>query len=465
MNEKIRSLQREASEKHREAEALLSKAEVSGADEEKAGKLIDEVKAAKAAIAREFTLEEKRASLKNLGDDDDDLDDEVLNFKHAGKTKGSSQQVLGMSEAGKAVIDSFGGTVKDAGPGLLGVKTWDAMQSEEYRVGYAAYLRGKGSMGAVKRHSTLAYKALQEGLDDQGGVFVPAETLMRIIGREATPTRLASMVTTVTTSRDRIQMPRTQYATDNLYPTAFRATFTGEIPSSSTVADVDDTNLFGEIGIDVYTAMLSGAVTNDMLEDSLFPIQGWFESQFRTTDALLRDNMILNGTGVAQPFGAVASPGATGQPEVVLSGSAGAVSADAIVDLPYQIPEQYDENCMWVLNKTNCARTIAKLKDSQNNYLFSSGWDNRGIANSRPTNLVGYPFVYSGFMPDIGASNHPMLFGDLRGIYLVNRLGITIQILRETQAKRNQVELIARTRFGGRVVEPWRMRLMKSNNS
>ena len=260
-------------------------------------------------------------------------------------------------------------------------------------------------------------------------------------------------------------MPRTQYSTDDLYSTAFRTTWVGEIPSSDTAADVTDTDLFGTVGIDVYTAMMVASATNDMLEDSQFPIQGWIEEQYRQTDELLRDNMILNGSGVSQPYGILTNPGGAGQPEAVLSGSSAALSADAIIDLAYRIPEQYDENCYFVFNKTNTGRTIAKFKDANSYYLFADSMANRGIASARPNNLVGYPFVYSGFMPDIGASNYPLIFGDLRGYYLVNRLGLSIQVLRETKAKRNQVEIIARTRFGGKTVEPFKLKIMKSNNS
>lgn len=465
MNEKVRALQREWDEKHLEASALTSKAEISQADEEKAAGIIVRLKAIKGEIAREFKIAEQRADLDGMKRADDGESD-LRNFMHSGQTKTSHVGVLGMTKAGKVAIDSYGTAIDDfKGGGDLSVKQWDAMCDPVYAKAFIAFVRSKGNFSSRGLGDPAYYKALQEGLDDQGGVFVPPEMLQRVIGRAPTPTRVAGKVTTITTGRDRVVMPRTQYSSDDLYSTAFRTTWTGEIPSSDTVADVADTDLFGTIGIDVYTAMMSAGLTNDMAEDAYFPIQGWLEQQFRDTDMLLRDNMVLNGTGIAQPSGILKNPNGTGEPAVVLSATANSLSADSIVDLPYQIPEQYMDNCEWVFNRTSTERFIAKLKTSESEYLFSSGMDNRGVAGSRPTDLVGFPICRSGFMPNIGDGAYPIIFGDLRGVYLVNRLGITFQILRETKAKRNQFEIVARLRFGCKVVEPWKLRILKSDDA
>jgi len=466
MNEKVRSLQREWSEKHLEASALLSKAEVPQADEEKAAAFMARIEAIKGEIDREFKLVERRAALDGMKRSPEDGESDVRNFMHSGQTKQSRVGVLGMTKAGAITIDSFGTAIDDfQGGGAFSAKRWDAMCDPVYSKAFVAFIRSKGNFTTQGLGDPAYFKALQEGLDDQGGVFVPPEMLQRVIGREPTPTRVAGKVTTITTSRDRVTMPRTQYSTDDLYATAFRATWTGEIPSSSTAADVTDTDLFGNVAIDVFTAMLSGSITNDMAEDSFFPIQGWMETQFRNTDALLRDNMVLNGTGIFQPSGILKNPDGTGEPSVIQSGTANDISADAIVDLPYRVPEQYMDNCEWVFNRTSTERAIAKLKDAENRYLFSDGTVNQGVANSRPTNLVGFPICRSGFMPNIGDGAYPIVFGDLRGVYLANRLGITIQILRETKAKLNQFEVVARTRFGCKVVEPWKIKILKSDNA
>ena len=58
-----------------------------------------------------------------------------------------------------------------------------------------------------------------------------------------------------------------------------------------------------------------------------------------------------------------------------------------------------------------------------------------------------------------------MIYGDLKGYYLVNRIGFSIQALDQTKAKRNQIELVGRVRFGGAPVEHWRLKLLKSDDA
>ena len=40
-------------------------------------------------------------------------------------------------------------------------------------------------------------------------------------------------------------------------------------------------------------------------------------------------------------------------------------------------------------------------------------------------------------------------------------LGLTIQVLRETGAKRNRTELVARLRLGGKTIEPFKLKAQK----
>src|SRR5215831_2173071 len=80
--------------------------------------------------------------------------------------------------------------VAEAGPGTFGEAKWGLLASFEYKRDWALYLR-KGN-----RFADLCTKTLMEGMDDQGGVFAPAEFVARIIGRLPAPTSLRALVTT-----------------------------------------------------------------------------------------------------------------------------------------------------------------------------------------------------------------------------------------------------------------------------
>lgn len=341
--------------------------------------------------------------------------------------------------------------------GILGLSAQQQqiISTKEYKHAFRNYIR-KG----LTEITSLERKTLQEGTDSQGGFLVPEDVLNMILSKSPTPTRVSGYVSQLTTSRDQLLIPRTVYTTDDLYSTGIRTTWTGEIPSSSTVHRVTDP-VFGQLRIPVHTNMMSLPLTNDMIEDSAFPIVRWASEKFNETIDLLKDNMIINGTGSGQPAGILLNPDGTDQPAVVVTGSAAALTADGIIDLAYSLPEQYDMNARFLFNKTASGKAIAKLKDSDNRYLFGYGMGDNGLAGGRPTELVGYQYSYSGFMPSPAANTFPLIFGDFRGYILLNRIGFSIQVLRETYAELNQIVLLGRIRFGGQVAESYKLKIQK----
>jgi HK97 family phage major capsid protein len=114
-----------------------------------------------------------------------------------------------------------------------------------------------------------------------------------------------------------------------------------------------------------------------------------------------------------------------------------------------------------VFNSTSAGKAIAKLKDSQNRYLFAAGVTSDGLATARPATLLGFPIIESDFMPDVAANSYPVIFGDLAGYYLVQRVGFSIQVLNEVKAAQNQVSIVGRMRVGGQVAEDWRIKIQK----
>lgn len=341
--------------------------------------------------------------------------------------------------------------------GHLGMdsKQLEVTASASYKQVFRRYVR-KGLHGL----GSMDLKTLQEGVDSQGGFLVPEDVLNFIIQKVAAPTRVSGMVQTLSTARDQMVISRVNYTADDKYTTGIRSTWTGEIPSSSTVHRVTDP-VFGQLRIPVNTNMMSLPITLDMIEDSAFPLISWASSKFSETIDLLKDDMIINGDGVGKPAGFLYSPGGTNQPAVVVSGHASQITADGIINLGYSLPEQYDENARYLFNKTNTAKAIATLKDSNNRYLFGMGLQDSGLAGGRPTELNGYPYSYSAFMPDIAANAFPVLFGDFRSYILLNRVGFSIQVLDQPYAESNQTVLLGRVRFGGQVAEPWRVKIQK----
>lgn len=448
--ERLRTLRQTAESKGRDADSILAKSNPTQEDLRKAERLFDQ-------------RDEAVQQIKRIRED---LGQPVKGAPYGGaKHSGPNPfRHTGSEPAGRTEFGFNGHTkqlemLAETGPGAFGEKTWEAMQTKEYALGFNRYFR-TGNLSA----STREFKALELGLDGQGGVLAPPDLFQRIIERDPAPTRMRGKVTTVNTGRDRIEMPRVAYTDANdRYTTGFRVTKTGEKPSSSTVHRVDDDGLFGHFGIDIYTRMISGDLTNDMVEDSQFPLMSWFTDKMSETVDLLYEDEITNGTGIGECHGILSKLGGVDRPPLVALGGASALTADGILDLEYALPEQYDQNAVFVFNKTSTGKAMAKLRDSVTNERLFFRYD-LGIPSLEAgtfRNVRGYPYLYNHFMPNVAENSHPIIFGDLRGYYLAQRIGFAVQVLRERYAEENKVVILGRLRFGGKPIEFWKMRIGK----
>ena len=367
--------------------------------------------------------------------------------------------VTGMRAAGETVIENAPGSksvlFNSEGEGILDERTMRVLRDPAYSKAFKAYLR----VGIHGMTESKGLKVLQEGSDTGGGYLVPEDLLNRIIARKPTLTRVAANVQRFTTSRDAVVLPKVNYSTDNLYSSGMRVTWGGEVPATATTIRVTEP-VFGQTRIPIYTGMMSLPITNDLVEDSAFDLIGWASGKFAETGELLRDNMALNGTGVAQPHGILVNPNATDNPGTTASGAAAALTWAGLQDILWAIPEQYEDNTKWVFNKASTGLAIASLVDGDGRPLWTMGSQDTGLVGSpKQKLLLGYEVLYSGFMPNVGAGTYPIIVGDLQGYYLVDRVGFSIQVLRELYAETNQLLMVGRVRFGGLAAEPFRMRI------
>ncbi|MDE2103761.1 MAG: phage major capsid protein [Patescibacteria group bacterium] len=422
----------------------------------------------------------------------DALDGEIKTFMDAAdlRTKAAARESLGtrasgtvnrtmfhFEGAGAALLEN--GSIEQFGPGIMTEKQWKAIHQPGYEDAFRKYISNKAGFGGL---SHVEQKLLQEGVDDGGGYLAPEEFVNQVLMKKPTPTRLVNFVTTWNTTRDSLRVPRVNYPTDDIYTTGIRATFTGEVPPTSTSSRVTDP-IFGSTLIPMFTAMMSIPVTEDLLEDSAVSLMPWLTDRFGETVPLLKDNMILNGTGVNQPTGILTNAGKVdgngnplpGSAPVLYTGANGLLDADTIIDAAWALPEQYDEDARWVFNKTNTGRRIAKLKDGEGRFVWSDGLQDSGIMRMtgyKNRELQDYPVALSQFAPNSTDSSGagiagatPIVFGDLHGYSLVNRVGFSIRVLTELYAELNQILLLGRLRFGGLPAEEWRLRVIQQSAS
>ena len=299
---------------------------------------------------------------------------------------------------------------------------------------------------------------LQEGVADLGGYTVPEDFRADLIGRLMGLTVVRGRARQVTTIRDAVEWPKLEGG-DSRYTSAVRVTWVDEIPASATGAQTNMT--FGLYRVPVFTVMARTDLSRNLIEDSAFNMLQVVSQLFAEAMAVDEDEKFLVGDGGGVPRGILGNrSGAEQTPETgidgVNSGAAAALTADGLIDLVYGLDTQYRQKAV-AIGKRLTHRDIRKLKDGIGDYL----WE-KGIAAGEPPTLLSYPFLESEALPTIAANAYPVIFGDLGGYMIVDRVGMTIERVEDTTTKgTNTVALFARRRLGGQVVEPWRFQVQK----
>jgi HK97 family phage major capsid protein len=121
----------------------------------------------------------------------------------------------------------------------------------------------------------------------------------------------------------------------------------------------------------------------------------------------------------------------------------------------HKLPNAHAQNAVWLMNR-NTLGTIRKWKDGQGRYLVLDP-----ISEGAPTTLLGRPVVEAVDMADIGANAYPIMFGDLQGYRIVDRVGLSLLRDPYTLATKGQVRFHARRRVGGDVTHPDRFVKLK----
>lgn len=303
-----------------------------------------------------------------------------------------------------------------------------------------------------------------EGSDELGGFLVPEDFRERIIARLPGMTVVRPRATVETTSSDVMSMIR-ETGGNSRYPGGVRVTWVDETP----VANESQTNAtYGALRIQIFTVMASAYLSKNLLEDAMVDLGGRLTAQISTASAIDEDEQFLINGAAGKPQGihnGTAANGGVNNSDitVVNSGAAAAITADGLVKVPFAIDKQYRTgSAVWIMNKTTL-RDNRLLKDGNGLYLFGAGPDGRLNESAIPTSLLGYQIAESEAMPNVAANVHAVIFGDLGGYTIADRIGMSIQRYDDsTTADLNAVKFVARRRLGGQVVEGWRLVSLKT---
>ena len=195
---------------------------------------------------------------------------------------------------------------------------------------------------------------------------------------------------------------------------------------------------FASINLTGYLAGALSKISVSLVNNAQFDIVNFVVSEM--SDAIKRfiEHEILIGTSAKVT-------GLSTLKNQIQTASGTAITADEIIDLHDAVKDDYQNGAIWIMSsKTRTA--LRKLKDAEGRYLL-----NDDISSPFGTTLLGKPVYCSDNMPEIGAGNVAIYYGNMKGLATKFNEEINVQVLREKYADEHAVGVIGWFEFDSKV--------------
>ncbi len=304
-------------------------------------------------------------------------------------------------------------------------------KNPEAKTGRASDEYRKAMLDAMRCNFKRVSNNLQEGVDADGGYLVPDEWDRRLIVSLEEENIMRKLATRITTSGDhKINIAATK-------PVALWVEEGGEL----TWGDAT----FGQILLDAHKLHVAIKVTEELLYDNAFNLEGYILDQFGRALANAEEDSFLNGDGSGKPTGIFdATAGGT------VADTIAAVDADSLIDLVYALKRPYRRNASFIMNDATIA-AVRKLKDSNGAYIWQPSYQ-----SGEPDRVLGYPVHTSGYAPTDGIA-----FGDYSYYNIGDRGSRSFSELRELFAGNGMIGYVAKERVDGKLILPEAVQILK----
>lgn len=186
---------------------------------------------------------------------------------------------------------------------------------------------------------------------------------------------------------------------------------------------------FGSIELKGFLAGALSKVSRSLINNSKFPIVPFVIQKMAESIARWIEKELLNGTpGKVEGLSTVT--------QKVTAESATAITADELIDLQEIVPDVFQNNAIWIMNRET-RKAIRKLKDNDGNYLL-----NRDLSAKWGYTLLGKDVYVSDNMPGLEAGKTAIYYGDMSGLAVKLSEDVSIQVLREKFATQHAVGVV-----------------------
>lgn len=302
---------------------------------------------------------------------------------------------------------------------------------------FVSYLRR-----GIERISPDEVKALTVSTDANGGYLAPEEfgsELIKLLN-EYSPIRSYARVVSI--SAPEIKYPRRVSGT--------AATWVGETEDRT-----ESGMTFEQVTLTPFELATFTDISNQLLEDNAYGLEGELLADYAESFGKTEGVAFVKGTGTGQPRGIMTATGIKEVKTGVAAAFPTTNPADVIIGMYHAIATSHAQNGAWLMNR-NTLSVIRQWKDSTGRYLVLDPITAGGVLT-----LLGRPIVEMPDMDDIGAGKFPILFGDLTGYRIVDRVGLSTLRDPYSLATKGQVRFHARKRVGADLTHPDRFVKLK----
>jgi len=226
------------------------------------------------------------------------------------------------------------------------------------------------------------------------------------------------------------------------YPTTDDTSNTGELVAENSAVSEGDVT-FGAVNIGAYQySSKLVKVPVALLEDSAFDIPSLLGQLLGERLERITNTHFTVGDGVSKPTG-ITEMTTLG----VTAAAANAITLDEVIDLIDSVDQSYWPGAQFMLHRSTLS-SLRKLKDSQNQYLWT-----RGTQAGEPDTLWGFPYVLNADMPQLGTGNKTLLFGQLSKYVIREVNSVRMRRLVERYAEYDQEAFLGFMRSDGKLID------------
>lgn len=309
-----------------------------------------------------------------------------------------------------------------------------------------ADIERKALASFIRTGSDVELKAATSDVDPAGGYFVlpTMDTQIRTLMRDMSPLR--GMAEVVTISGD---------SYERFYSVGARgAQWVGEKDTRPQDTARPELIKHSYPVMELYAAPVT---TRHLLEDASIDIAGWLVGDATRDFAETEGETFLSGDGSGGKPRGLLDYGTTnekdftrawGKHQYIPAGHASAPTdanlVTACTNIVAKLRKPYKGNATWLMNSTTAARLMVIVDENGRRLWAPTGNLIEGVEHP----LLGYRVEIDENMPDIGAGEHPIAFGDFRqGYVIVDRQGIRVE--RDAITQKGKIVFDTYKRVGG----------------